>query len=128
MNANLLTLIHRRKSLYRRPQASKFKNVEFLNEFRRLRTQANNLYRQLRNIYYYSAYRQYSRNAKKLWAVISVVTGRKKTTQPAPGPQVLNNHYQTIAHDDEPGYDLPFDPIHPEDFCEFTEVTTETVH
>ena len=96
MKENMLTLIHRRKSVYRRLRASKFKNVEFLHEFR-LRTQANNLYRQLRNIYYYSACRQYSRNPKKLWAVISVVTGRKKTM--AACPNSSSSFKQPLSND-----------------------------
>ena len=128
MNDDLLNQIHLRKSLYRQLQSRSFRDLKLLLHFRRVRTQTNNLYCQLRNEYYMSACQQYSRNPQKLWSVINKVIGRKKQRIPVSiPPQELNLHFQASAHDDSASYILPHEPVHPDDLCGFTEPSADTV-
>ena len=128
MNDDLLNQINLRKSLYRQLQSRSFRDLKLLLHFRRVRTQTNNLNRQLRNEYYMSAYHQYSRSLKKLRSLTNEVIGRKKQRIPVSiPPQELNLHLQATVHDDSASYILPHEPVHPDDLCGFTEPSADTV-
>ena len=71
MSPELLDLIHRRKAAYRKVRAFKFQDESLLQQFRCLRSQANNLYRHLRNCYFYAACQSYHNRPRLLWAVIN---------------------------------------------------------
>ena len=128
MNDHLLNRIHLRKSLYRQLRSRSFRDLKLLLHFRRVRTQTNNLYRQLRNEYYMSACQQYSRNPKNLWSVINEVIGPNKQRIPVSiPPQELNLHFQATAYDNSASYIFPHGPVHLDDLCGFTEIPAENV-
>ena len=103
MNDHLLDLIHLRKSLYRQLRKSAFQDQQLLLNFRSVRRQTNNMYRQLRNKYYLSACQMYSRDPKKLWSVINEVTGRMAHRIPVPiPPQELNKFFSVHCARREP--------------------------
>ena len=129
MSAELLKLIHQRKAAYRKVCTTKFQDEKLLKVFRRLRSQANNLYRRLRNAYYHAACQSYRDKPRLLWSVISRVTGRKQHKhQVSIPPSELNEHFCKIVTDEAVTYALPYGPPQPEDLVCFAEVTNASVH
>ena len=128
MTAELLQLIHQRKALYRRVRASKFQDIQLLQQFKRLRCQTNNFYRYLRNGYFYAACQNYHSKPRLLWSVISSVTGRRQPRREGSvSPSDLNSHFCNIVTDDAVSYTLPCGPPSAGDLCAFAEVTIESV-
>ncbi len=126
MNDSLLQIIQRRKAVYRKWRKSNCQDDSLLGEFRQLRSQGNNLYRQLRNTYYLTACRNYRSNPRLLWSTINEVTGRKRMRKTIPvTASVLSQYFQQLTYDKNPSYILPEGPSALEDMDAFQEIETE---
>ena len=75
MNGELLSLIHKRKMLYRQLKSGHFSDSNLFQLYKRTRNASNNLYRRLKNEFYQRCCVEYSRCRSKLWNVIRNVTG-----------------------------------------------------
>ena len=101
-------------------------NKDLILRHRKLRNRTNNLYRQLKNVYFQNQLHAYRRDPKTFW---STITGRQKANHPPPTMQLssLAEHFKSLLH--QPGLTnaLPFGPDKEDALCTFTPVTSAEV-
>ncbi len=128
MIPQLLNLIHERKRLYRilhKPEADR---AALFPVYRRLRSETNNMYRQLRNSYYQKCCKEYSQDPKQLWNVIRSLSGRSKPRLCLlASPSSLNSFFGELVSDQSVSHDVPFGPAAESDLTDFQEVSASQV-
>ena len=75
MNGELLSLIHKRKFLYRKLKSDDFTDSNLFQLYKRTRNVSNNLYRKLKNEFYQRYCVECSKCPSRLWRVIRDVPG-----------------------------------------------------
>ena len=97
MTPELLTVLHKQKSMYRRVIRSNRQDVYAVNEHRRLRNQFQNMYRQQKNIHFNSRLLEYRKSPRLFWNTINSITGRRQFRLP-PSVSVtdLADHFQRL--------------------------------
>ena len=129
MSPELLYLLHQQKSLHRRIKKTHHQQQDLILRHRKLRNRTNNLYRQLKNVYFQNQLHAYRRDPKTFWSTINYITGRQKANHPPPRMQLssLAEHFKSLLH--QPGLTnaLPFGPDKEDALCKFTPVTSAEV-
>ena len=129
MSPELLHLLHQQKSLHRRIKKTHHRQQDLILRHRKLRNRTNNLYRQLKNVYFQNQLHAYRRDPKTFWSTINYITGRQKANHPPPTMQLssLAEHFKSLLH--QPGLTnaLPFGPDKEDALCTFTPVTSAEV-
>lgn len=105
-----------------------FTDTEWFSQFRRLRTQSNNLHRRLHISHYKTICNEYSSSPCRLWATINHVTKRKQAHTPSlVGATDRNNYFQNIVADASCPYDIPNGPLDPNSLSSFVLVSETAV-
>ena len=130
MSPELLHLLHQQKSLHRRIKKTHHQQQDLILRHRKLRNRTNNLYRQLKNVYFQNQLHAYRRDPKTFWSTLNYITGRQKANHPPPTMQLssLAEHFKSLLY--QPGLTnaLPFGPdkedalcmLHPQQEFQFT--------
>ncbi len=128
MTPQLLNILHRQKSIYRKILRSNRKDSEAIKQHRLLRSQSTNLYRLLKNQYFQQHLAQYRNNPRNLWSAINHVTGRRRHKLPPSAKlSMLTEHFKTILRQPGPAARMPFGPDEQHSFKKFRPVTTAEV-
>ena len=129
MSPELLYQLHQQKSLHRRIKKTHHQQQDLILRHRKLRNRTNNLYRQLKNVYFQNQLHAYRRDPKTFWSTINNITGRQKANHQPPTMQLssLAEHFKSLLH--QPGLTnaLPFGPDKEDALCTFTPVTSAEV-
>ena len=131
MSPELLYLLHQQKSLHRRIKKTHHQQQDLILRHRKLKNRTNNLYRQLKNVYFQNQFHAYRRDPKTFWSTINNITGRQKANHPPPPPPdnatVVPHYFKSLLH--QPGLTnaLPFGPDKEDALCTFTPVTSAEV-
>jgi len=124
MTDALLALIRKRKSAFKRLKAANFQDLNLSAQFKRLRSQCNNMYRHLQNRYFADQCRQYEREPRQFWKVLNTITKRSPPRQTVTIPaEQLNDYFHSIVTDDNASYNTPMGPANATDLCSFDVVT-----
>ena len=81
MTKALLDLIRERKSAFKKLKAANFRDMVIMAQFKRLRSQSNNLYRHLQNRYFADRCRTYEREPRQFWKLLNTITKRMPQRQ-----------------------------------------------
>lgn len=128
MTPELLKIIHDRKRLYRQLCKPGADRDTLFPVYRRLRNDGNNLYRQLRNVYYQHCCLQYAKAPKQLWDLIKTACGRSKSRLcPLPSPNALNSFFAEMVSDTSVSHEIPLGPANESYFVSFKKVTADRV-
>ena len=128
MTPELLALIRRRKTVYRKYRSSDCSSTVLQKEFKVLRSKCNNLYRQLRNAHFRSICDDYRRDPRRLWSTINSVTRRTNPrTEPLVQADTLNRYFHSIVSDPNPAYVVPSGTSRPCDLHEFRPISEDEV-
>jgi len=128
MTDALLALIRKRKSAFKRLKAANFQDLNLSAQFKRLRSQCNNMYRHLQNRYFADQCRQYEREPRQFWKVLNTITKRSPPRQTVTIPaEQLNDYFHSIVTDDNASYNTPMGPANATDLCSFDVVCVEEI-
>ena len=84
MTPELLSILYRQKSMYRRVVRSKRQDLKAVPEHRQLRNRYTNFYKQLKNNHFQQRLLSYRLSPKPFWLTINHITGRQRQTLPTP--------------------------------------------
>ena len=112
--------LDKKKKRYHRLWLADKGNVQLHQQYRKVRTQATNMYRRCRNEYFARQCQEHSRNPRQIWKVINTVTGRgKQKTEPTCNIEEVANVFHDIVTDPKrpsclasPVGPLPSDSLH----------------
>eukprot|EP00117_Sycon_ciliatum_P022663 scpid21797/ scgid3102/ RNA-directed DNA polymerase from mobile element jockey; Reverse transcriptase len=128
MTKALLDLIRERKSAFKKLKAANFRDMVIMAQFKRLRSQSNNLYRHLQNRYFADRCRTYEREPRQFWKILNTITKRTPQRQTVTIPaERLNDYFHAIVTDNHATYDLPMGPANSTDLRTFEAVTVSEV-
>ena len=128
MTPELLHLIHKQKSVYRKVTRSNGKNSNAVKEHRLIRSQSTNLYRRLKNEYLQRRICDYKNSPRQLWNVINYITGRKEQRHPPSADlAALAKHFENLLLYPGPICQLPLGPYEKQSFYQFIPVSPSEV-
>ena len=128
MTPELLNMIHRQKSVYRKVIKSDGKDADAVKQHRLLRSQSHSLYRRLKNVYFRNQIDRYKHSPQKFWNTINYITGRRQQRHPPTvSLSVLVNHFKTLLYSPVPTCQLPLGPDGEQALCQFRPVTPRDV-
>ena len=105
MTPELLHLMHKQKSLFRKIRRSPIPKGDLKRQHRRLRSCTANQYRHLRKLYFRQHLNEYRNALKLLWSAINHVTGRhSQRLPPSAELSTLTDHFKNLFHHSGPAY------------------------
>ena len=97
MTPELLHLMHKQKSLFRKIRCSPIPKGDLKRQHRRLRSCTTTQYRHLRKLYFRQHLNEYRNALKLLWSAINHVTGRhSQRLPPSAELSTLTDHFKNI--------------------------------
>ena len=130
MTPELLHLMHKEKSLFRKIRRSSIPNGNLIRQHRRLRSSTTNQYTRLRNRYCRQHLNEYRNAPRLLWSAVNHVTGRHSQRLP-PSAELsvatLTDHFKNLFNHPGPTCVLPYGPNRKEYFLRLTSVSVAEV-
>ena len=128
MSPELLNIIHKQKSVYRKVVRSGGKDLDSVRLHWVLRSQSSTLYRRLKNNHFRELLNGYRQSPKNVWHTINYITGRQcQRSASTISLSHLVNHFSTLIHYPGPPCELLCGPDKVTSLCNFQPVTKHDV-